>query len=64
MNQYYLISNNLSIDINECIEGTHNCSIASNNFCVNTIGSFRCQCNQGYESESPQEACTGIGLLG
>ncbi|XP_019861229.1 PREDICTED: fibrillin-2-like [Amphimedon queenslandica] len=58
---YSLNTDNSScIDINECIEGTHNCSIASNNFCVNTIGSFRCQCNEGYDNKSPQEACTDI----
>ncbi|KAL0962765.1 hypothetical protein UPYG_G00345060 [Umbra pygmaea] len=38
-------------DINECLEGTHNC--ATGQICINTEGSFRCQrntnCGTGYE---------------
>ena len=48
-----------SPDINECIEGTHNCSRTGNNFCINTIGSFICQCDEGYQHGNPQDACTG-----
>ena len=34
----------LFIDINECTEGTHDCSQT----CVNTEGSFECTCLTGY----------------
>ena len=33
-------------DINECIEGTSNCSADA--VCNNTKGSYNCTCKQGY----------------
>ena len=33
------------IDINECTEKTHNCSV--NGLCTNTNGSYRCECRHG-----------------
>ena len=53
-----LIFSSFPLDIDECMEGTHNCSISSNNFCVNTIGSYRCQCNTGYQDING--VCTGL----
>ncbi|CAB3982266.1 zinc finger CCHC domain-containing 3-like [Paramuricea clavata] len=35
-----------SPDLNECVLGTHGCSV--NGFCINTFGSYTCQCNPGY----------------
>lgn len=35
------------LDINECERGTHNCH--SQATCTNTIGSFKCTCNVGFE---------------
>ncbi|CAB3982267.1 partial [Paramuricea clavata] len=35
-----------SPDLNECVLGTHGCSV--NGFCTNTSGSYTCQCNPGY----------------
>ena len=32
------------IDINECTEQTHNCSV--NGLCTNMIGTYRCECHQ------------------
>ena len=34
------------VDIDECAEGTDNCD--SNAACTNTLGSFTCECNNGY----------------
>lgn len=36
-----------SADINECESGTHSCD--ENAECSDTIGSFDCTCNSGYE---------------
>ena len=35
----------LTIDINECEENNGGCS----NVCINTQGSYNCQCPQGYQ---------------
>jgi hypothetical protein len=37
------------VDINECTTGTDNCN--DNAECSNTIGSFECECNNGYEGD-------------
>ncbi|CAH8488553.1 unnamed protein product [Schistosoma margrebowiei] len=37
-----------SEDIDECKTGAHNCSQR----CINTYGSFSCECYEGYESQS------------
>ncbi|XP_078691947.1 uncharacterized protein LOC144922177 [Branchiostoma floridae x Branchiostoma belcheri] len=36
-------------DVNECTDGTHNCHDEAT--CANTIGSFTCSCNDGYEGD-------------
>ena len=36
-------------DIDECSEGFNLCE--NNSYCVNTIGSYHCQCNHGYEGD-------------
>ena len=33
-------------DIDECLNGTHNCH--KNSYCTNVNGSFYCTCNLGY----------------
>ena len=38
----------INIDIDECTEGTHNCT--SNDDCENTNGSNVCHCGQGYRT--------------
>ena len=45
-----------SIDIDECSEGT--CGLSAS--CVNTNGSFTCECMVGYTGNGTQ--CTGIIL--
>ncbi|MHA7628622.1 FG-GAP-like repeat-containing protein [Corallococcus sp. M7] len=44
------------IDVNECAAGTDNCS--ENATCTNTVGSFTCACNAGYEGDGV--TCTNI----
>ena len=48
----------LSIDIDECAEGTHNCHMMSNASCFDTDGSFYCNCSQGFEGNGT--FCDGI----
>ena len=44
-----------SVDVDECEKGEDNCD--ENAQCANTIGSFECTCNSGYEG--PGDSCTG-----
>ena len=37
-------------DINECAEGSDNCS--DNASCTNTIGGFECACASGFEGNT------------
>ncbi|WP_224367431.1 FG-GAP-like repeat-containing protein [Hyalangium versicolor] len=43
-------------DVNECAAGTDNCN--ENATCTNTVGSFTCACNAGYEGDGV--TCTNI----
>ena len=43
------------IDINECRVNTDNCS----HRCVNTDGSYYCNCNAGYQLQSDKHSCKG-----
>ena len=45
----------LFLDINECEEETHNCSI--NATCTDTEGAFNCSCHVGLEGNGYE--CTG-----
>ena len=42
-------------EMDECYDGTHNCS--SNAFCINTYGDYNCTCKTGYEGNGFN--CTG-----
>ena len=44
-------------EINECLEGLHNCSNETE-LCINTFGSFECQCIRGYIEEN--KMCNGM----
>ena len=50
----------LSIDVDECAEGTHNCHVMSNASCFDTDGSFYCNCIQGFQGNGT--FCDGTGL--
>ena len=54
--QRYLISTLMSfIDIDECSEGISGCS----QICSNTIGSYSCICQNGYQLGSDDHTCLG-----
>ena len=43
-------------DIDECSEGTSGCS----QLCTNTIGSYTCTCDNGYQLTNDNHTCTDI----
>lgn len=49
----------LLTDINECLNATHDCSPYAN--CTNTIGSFSCECQNGFDGNGT--VCEGIVIL-
>ena len=42
-------------DIDECTEGTDGC----NHHCTNTVGSYLCYCDVGFELHDNQKSCEG-----
>ena len=51
MSSYILVST----DIDECAQDLDDCH--TNAACVNTIGSYTCQCNTGFQGDGRR--CTG-----
>ena len=51
-----LFHGNVHVDINECHERTDGC----HQKCVNTNGSYTCDCQTGYRIASDGYTCTGI----
>lgn len=49
------------LDVDECASG--NGMLCRNGQCVNTIGSFQCLCNDGYEVSLDGRTCAGECLL-
>lgn len=47
---------NSTLDVDECASNTDNCS--ANAACKNTIGSFSCTCNSGYQGNG--YVCNGM----
>ena len=45
----------LFIDINECSQNNGGCE----HICRNTVGSYYCQCNEGYALNADQRTCRG-----
>ena len=48
----------IDADIDECFEGTDNCS----QICTNTEGSFTCECYDGYLLDTDEATCNGMYL--
>ena len=44
-------------DVDECATGNGN--LCRNGQCINTVGSFQCQCNDGYEVAPDGRTCVG-----
>ena len=54
-------TSSLCIDIDECAEDMHNCSIykgQANAVCTNTLGGFECNCAQGWQGDGSY--CTDV----
>ena len=44
------------VDRNECVTGTATCA----QICINTVGSFQCDCRPGYALDADQQRCKDI----
>ena len=51
----------LTADIDEC--RTYKADCSKNAWCVNTIGSYRCECMAGYRGDGRTCVYTGMGRL-
>ena len=49
-----------SIDVDECSSAAHDCHMFAT--CSNTMGSYTCTCNSGYEGDGRH--CTGEFVYG
>ena len=47
------------LDIDECQQGISGCS----QVCTNTIGSYKCSCNAGYQLTNDSHTCIGLELF-
>ena len=55
----YLLYIHFTVDINECTQNLDDCHQFAT--CTNTVGSFECRCNVGYEGDGVN--CRGIFIL-
>ena len=53
---YYKFNYLQCIDINECSRNTSGC----NQTCANTVGSYYCSCNSGYNLSDNDHDCIGL----
>ena len=57
----FQFSDNSISDINECREGLDTCPSMSS-ICVNTPGSYRCDCRRGFRFNHTSNSCEGKNL--
>lgn len=50
-----MLISDILLDVNECADGTDNC----HQNCNNTVGSYVCYCDDGYQLDSGGIACIG-----
>ena len=50
-----LIFYSLLSDNDECADGSADCKV----FCINTVGSYKCGCNEGHELSTDGTTCKG-----
>ena len=53
------------VDIDECLDGSHNCEVhVDTGFvsCINTNGSFYCECHEGYEFAPGGQKLACVGM--
>lgn len=53
-----MLSSTICVDINECSTRAFSCP--TNAGCMNTVGSYTCRCNTGFESSG--SSCVGMSL--
>ena len=44
------------VDVDECRQA----GLCAHGSCINTVGSYRCQCESGYKPVPTQQACVGL----
>ena len=49
----------ISIDIDECVTTSHECA----HQCINTLGSFVCACDDGWELDEDGKTCEVAGTV-
>ena len=49
------VANPIAIDVNECLDKNRNCS----HYCINTEGSYYCECPVGYNLQPNEHECEG-----
>ncbi|XP_065194273.1 uncharacterized protein LOC135825594 [Sycon ciliatum] len=47
------------VDMDECVNAQHQCNAATS-VCMNTVGSYRCDCIKGYYSTKSDQTCLDI----
>lgn len=53
------ISPHFVLDLDECAESVDGCE----QVCINSVGSFSCDCNTGYDLQPDLKACQGEYFL-
>ena len=52
----FVLNNNYFLDTNECLLNNGGCS----QLCVNSLGSYQCNCGNGYQLNNNQIDCDGL----